>query len=1736
MNRKTCKRVTAMLLTAVLTVGAVLPGGYAYAESTTLPGVTETQEPDGGTEGTGAEETVTPDSGTETEPVLYDAEERTDLMENEIATAEDIVVAAGFGFDVENDFEGISYDENAVKVSFYKEKGSFDGDTAGEYDTYYKIMPESNREAYLIHRTITVKETESVSADSTGTGTDQDDGGGSGSGDGDSEDGDPDGGDSDDGDPGDSGADNDGDGLDTFTFSVADLAAGEMQDLTVDNPVTFKIASLSVMKAAAPSAGDSLKVSSNGYAKYCGHSMGIKYISSSGDYHNHLVYCMDIGKNTTNGTVKAGSTAKVKPQITYCLVNGARTLNGKCHNDKYSAGSASEDYFITGAAVHVLNGEVKLSYYNNGSTVYKKIAALVEDAKKYKESEYADNGLTKSITYDISPKKSEWKEKSEGLYRSADKFVRTKSGTVKDVKYTITGAPSGLTVGEIKTDASEIDDEKDLKKYDICVAQTDASKASSNFYLYCNAEALAKIQAAKATIKVKAKAYSDEKGGRKWTPTVVSQQKITFLEEFTDVKTDEATVKVTAGDFKQGYFSLKKTDKFSGQPVAGAKYYLYEDKECEDLFCKLAKTSDVGLAQSTTELLTQDTYYLKEVFEADGYQRDERVYEIPLKYFTIVDAAGKVTQKAETYPVVEIPEPVCVAVNKKDTGSGNIVKGAGFAVFYDAACTKRVTEDGTAGGKEVPVFYYDEDTELAVSAKFAHTQETYYVKEAVVPDPYKDNGKVIPVKPDNGAMAEVSMDNTPARYGVDAVKEDAETKVAQGDATLEGATYGLYAAENIQYPDGRGVVAYKDNDNITSTKGTEFQSTGAAANKDALLATVKTDAEGRFNFANLYYGNYYIREISESEGYLLDSTVYPVNFKEEEKHKDITVQRTVKENVIKQPFSILKVSKDGEDTDLVEGAEFTVKLQSEIDSVGWDAAKTYDTLVTDDKGYAVSKELPYGTYLVKETKVPKDLYKTDDFTVEITGDSREPQEYRTLNDAPFKAYIRFIKKDAESGKTVLLSGVTFKIRKAGTEEYVEQKTGEKTVSEFVTDETGTVTTPLSLKYGDYECVEVKAPEGYVVSKEAFPFSVHMGEDGENVIKVEGEEDGDPVIAVEIEDKQAKGKLTIHKQGEMLSSIGYDSIIDRILDFIGGEDRTIHFNYEKRDLSGAEFQVIAAEDIYTPDNQKDADGNRVPAVVNDVPATEGAVLATLTTDFEGKATLDDLPLGKYKVVEVKAPAGFVVDPEAKEVELKYKDQETEVVYGEAEFEDIRIRPELSLVKTDSVTKKPAAGAVYGLYAAEDIYIESGIVKSEVSAQPEETAGSTESSEETDSRETGNEDTENSEDSTGEGADADKDDDARQETAAPTPAGIATAEPATETPAVEGEGGAETGSDNAPVVSGVPVSETTVPQTSADVVSGPAIALSSAISVAVKADELIATAVTDEDGNAKFDVDLPLGKYYVKEIEAPAGYLKDENSYPADFSFRPEMGTKEELTLEMEDTPIIVEVSKKDVTTGQEIRGAKLEITDDKGKTYASWTTDGKPYRLEAMPAGKYTLKETFAPYGYMIANEVEFTVEETGEIQKVEMVDERVKGFIEIHKICSETKKPIEGVSFELQNKEGKVLAVLKTDKKGYAKTELLDICTYKKDGSYDKDIPYYIVESKTAKGYILDRTKHEVFLQYDDSATEPVGYTLTVKNKPDHPLPQTGGDYRPWLFALGGALLAGAGVVIYRRRRRRIAG
>lgn len=1366
---------------------------------------------------------------------------------------------------------------------------------------------------------------------------------------------------------------------------------------------------------AADDNKDSMKVSYSGYAGYCGHRTGIKYISESGKYKNHLVYCMDLNKNTTSGTVTAGG--KIKAQITFCLVNGARTLNGTCYTSKYSAGSAAADYFITSAAIHVLNGEVSLSYYNDGSKVYKKIEQMVTDAKHLDKNEYnIETGLTKSISYTISPKTTDWKEVSEGLYKTSAKFVRTKSGTVSDVKYKITGAPNGLTVGEINKDASDIVDEEDLKKYDICVAQTDKDKASSNFYLYANSDAMNKIIEQSATIKVQAKAYADEKGGRKWTPTVVSQQKITFLEEFNTLSA-KATVKVTS-NFKPGSFSFEKTDKFTGDPIDGATYYLYEDPDCEDLLCEMTPVANhKGLYGSDIQTLTQDKYYLKEVDNPQSYQLDEKVYEISTDYFTFYDADGKVTKKAtKTFTHAENPEPVGIIVTKKDSFSRNEIKNAGFAVFDDEACTKRTLIDSTKDNTQVPIFHYDEDLGGAVSEKFMKTQDTYYVKEVEIPAGYKDPKTVWKVSPDYGDVAQLTVENTPLRCDVTANKQDRETgDKAQGDAKLSGATYGLYAAENITYPDGTGIVTYKSGDTITADKGSDLKVMETEAKKDALLATVKTDKDSDFSFGNLYFGNYYIKEIEPSEGYLLDETVYPVKFKEaKDVHEDISLTLNVVEQVKKQAFQIIKVSTDGNtgEADIIEGAEFTVKLKSDIEKNGWEVAKTYDTMVTDKKGYAKSIELPYGTYLVKETKTPKELWKTDDFTVTVTEDSREPQVWRAMNDAPFEAYIRLVKKDKESGEVVLLSGATFKIKKAGDTAYVEQKVGDKKISEFVTDDTGTITTPLKLKFGDYEVTEIKAPEGYLIRTGSIPFKITK----EGAVQVTEDTDGDPVITVEVENTPVKGSITIHKEGEILSTAEYDTIVDRILTAVTGDNRSVRFRYENAPLKGAVYNLIADEDIYTPDHQKDASGNRKIATIGSIAAKKDTVVAVLTTDEKGEAKADNLPLGKYRIVEVTAPVGYVLDESAKQVELTYKDDHTEVVYENAAFTDERVKTQLSIIKKNAVTEIPVEGATYGVYATVDI----------------------------------------------------------------------------------------TGKDG---------------------------------SVLVKADSLIESVKTDAEGKAVFEADLPLGRYYVKEIEAAPGYLKDESEYEVDFTYKDPKQAVLTQEIEIKEVPIIVEVSKSDITTGKEITGAKLEITDKNGETYAAWTTDGKPYTLNAIPAGEYTLKETFAPYGYLIANEVAFTVEETGEIQKVSMTDERVKGFIEIYKTDSETKDALKGAVFEIRDEKGKVIEKLVTNKKGYAKSKELDICTYKENGDYEKDIPYTVVETKAPKGYILDDTPHEVVIQYDDSATETVGYTLEVTNKPDKPdepkLPQTGGDYKAWRFILLGGLFLGAGIIGFIRGRKR---
>lgn len=199
----------------------------------------------------------------------------------------------------------------------------------------------------------------------------------------------------------------------------------------------------------------------------------------------------------------------------------------------------------------------------------------------------------------------------------------------------------------------------------------------------------------------------------------------------------------------------------------------------------------------------------------------------------------------------------------------------------------------------------------------------------------------------------------------------------------------------------------------------------------------------------------------------------------------------------------------------------------------------------------------------------------------------------------------------------------------------------------------------------------------------------------------------------------------------------------------------------------------------------------------------------------------------------------------------------------------------------------------------------------------------------------------------------------------------------------------------------------------------------------------------------------------------------------------------------------------------------------------WISDGKPHMIEKLPVGSYILREETAPYGYKIANDVEFEVKETAEIQRVSMKDELVNGKIIIHKTDEETKKGIAGVTFEIRDKDGNVIETLVTDKDGNAESKELPIAVFE-DGKYQEDIVYYVVEAKAADGYILDSTPHEVKLRYDDKAPEVVVYELSFTNKFTEPkLPQTGDNLNIWLFGVVGSLLLTVGFVFFSWKRKK---
>ena len=493
------------------------------------------------------------------------------------------------------------------------------------------------------------------------------------------------------------------------------------------------------------------------------------------------------------------------------------------------------------------------------------------------------------------------------------------------------------------------------------------------------------------------------------------------------------------------------------------------------------------------------------------------------------------------------------------------------------------------------------------------------------------------------------------KFSVTVTKSDVETGTAQGDASLAGAVYGIYKGET-------------------------------------LVDTYTTDKNGQFVTKEYICDNdWTVREITPSEGYLLDTTVHKVGAEPQlytVEHNQTA--NDVTEQVVKGNIAIIKHTDNG-DTQIEtpeNGAEFAVYLKA---AGSYEVAEDTecDYLTCDENGFAQTKDMPYGIYTVHQVSGWEGSEQMPDFDVFI---SQNGATYRYLiNNAPFNSFIKIVKQDAETGKTIPYAGAGFKIYDPDGNPVTMTFTypTPTTIDVFYTNAEGSLVTPEKLSFGKgYSIVEVQAPYGYVLDETPVYFDVT--EDNST------EESGVTVVKVDKPNMAQKGTITVEKTGEVFFGV---SVIGGV-DESGNELPTIYQpQYEKRGLPGAVYEIIAAEDIITQDGT--------------VRNQKGEVVDTVTTDATGAAVSRELYLGKYEVREITAPHGMALNPEPHCVELVYAGQNVAVTETATSFENERQKVEISLVKSIEQNEHFGIGTngemkniSFGLFAAEEIVSASG----------------------------------------------------------------------------------------------------------------------------------------------------------------------------------------------------------------------------------------------------------------------------------------------------------------------------------------------------------------------------------------------------------------------------------------------
>ena len=1136
------------------------------------------------------------------------------------------------------------------------------------------------------------------------------------------------------------------------------------------------------------------------------------------------------------------------------------------------------------------------------------------------------------------------------------------------------------------------------------------------------------------------------------------------------------------------------------------------------------------------EKLRKGTYYIKEKSSPTGYLLNTETYTAEVK-------PNQTTEQAivNTEPTAEI------TVTKTNT-NGDKVQGAKFQIIAneDIYNVARTVKHHSKGDVVATIT----TNSVGVASKSNLPLGKYKIKEIEVPTGYLLNTEQKEVtlrykdQNTNVIFGSVTVENTEPTGNLIIEKTDKETgnknrvdkKSHHGDATLKGTEYTLYAKERIT--NVAGTIKYFDKDEQIATF--TFNEYGVASIKITNNNTpAKISVEGT-KLTGLPMGKYYAKETIVPTGYMPDTKVYDYTFSYRDMNtKVIEVAGTVTNTVEKAPFEVIKVSTNENATaETVANAEFTAILSKYVDYYGsFDEAKKhlsefatdeYSIFRTGTNGHGISGLLAYGEYTVNETYTPSpEITTVEQFYVTIDKDSKTPVKELVENDLPFEAYIKMQKQDKKTGKFVTYSNATFELYRLNEDtnkwEQVQCKISDKYYKTWTTNSEGVAKTETKLEAGKYKLTEIKIPTGFIQLDEELTFKVDNRNSTLNYDK-----DWDAWITVTVKNEQPTGTLKLNKKVALREDMDKTMIKDI-------------------DFTKISFELVADEKIIDY-----ADGSTI--------YEKGKVVGKYNLKADGTLTVSNLPMGKYHLKELTTIDGAVLDKTEYEVIFEQKDTVTKEYVVEKDIENRTTAIEVS--KTDITGEKELVGAKLTITDENNEVIDSwvstekthkieGLVVGKEYTLKEETAPNgfvvateikfkVENTAEiqkvtmidkvvtmTKQDIGGNEI---------EGAELqviDEDNNVVDEW-------TSTKEPHRINNLVEGKTYTlieQYAPDGFVISNEITFTVTTDKETqevkmidkvveiSKQDISGNELEGATLVVTSTKTKNIVDKWVSGKEPH-KVNGLIENEEYILHEEIVVDGYVKATD---VKFTVTSDKETQKVIMIDK-----ILEVVKTDLVTGEEIEGAELKVIDEDGNVIDEWTSTKEPHKVVGLEENKkYKLVEITAPYGYEITEEIEFTVSEDKETQRVEMKDMPILQNIKLVKIDSNTKEVIKDkFTFGIYEDAEctKLIKEVKSDKENG--TVLFEDLRYG---------IYYIKEIAAPKGYVLSDKVIKVemndkgtFIDNEKVESEDSTYTFEFENVPvDTPKTGDNSNLKLYVGLLGLSILALASVGVHEYKKRK---